>query len=82
VLPADAVPVDVMDTTEGWRMSGQLLIMMTETTRTTKDTSQAYIRSQEEYISQYYTQIEFLTAPIAIYELLKSTKKVLVATDG
>jgi hypothetical protein len=82
VLPEDAVPVDAMDTTEGWRMSGQLLIMTTETSRTTEDTFQAYIRTQDEYISQYYTQIEFLTAPIAIYELLKSTKKVLIATDG
>jgi hypothetical protein len=76
VLPEDAVPVDAMDTNEGWRMSGQLLIMTTETTRTTEDTFQAYIRTQDEYISQYYTHIEFLMAPIAIYILLKSTKNI------
>jgi hypothetical protein len=29
VLPEDAVPVDAMDTTEEWRISGQLLIMTT-----------------------------------------------------
>jgi hypothetical protein len=27
-------------------------------------------------------QLEFLTVPIKIYELLKTTKKVLIATDG
>jgi hypothetical protein len=41
-----------------------------------------YILSQEEHISQYYEQIEFLMVPMKIYELLKSTKKVLIATDG
>jgi ribonuclease HI len=39
-----------------------------------------YIMKQEEYISQYYTQIEFLLARVTIYELLKS--KVHIATDG
>jgi hypothetical protein len=52
-------------------------------TRTRKETfQQQYIRHQEEHISRYYTQLEFLMVPIKIYELLKSTKKVLIATDG
>jgi hypothetical protein len=76
--------VDAMDTNNGWRMSGQLLIINKEKTktRTRNDTFQKYIRHQEEHISQYYTQLEFLTVPIKIYELLKTTKKVLIATDG
>jgi hypothetical protein len=76
LLPEDAVPVDAMDTNNGCRMSGQLLIVNKEKTRTRKETFQEYIRNQEEHISQYYTQLEFLTVPIKIYELLKSTKKV------
>jgi hypothetical protein len=40
-----------------------------------------YILCQEEYISQYYTQIEFLMVPHKIYKLLKSTNKVNIATD-
>jgi hypothetical protein len=63
-------------------MSGQLILMKTTKTGTRKETFQEYIRSQEEYISQYYTQIEFLSTPIEIYELFKSTRKVLIATDG
>ena len=38
--------------------------------------------SQEEHVSQYYTEIDFLTAPITIYGLVKSTNKVNIATDG
>jgi hypothetical protein len=82
LLPEDAVPVDAMDTNNGWRMLGQLLIINKEKTRTRKETFQKYIRHQEEHISQYYTQLEFLTVPIKKYELLKTTKKVLIATDG
>ena len=41
-----------------------------------------YLMSQEEHISQYYTEIDFLTAPITIYGLVKSTNKVNIATDG
>jgi ribonuclease HI len=41
-----------------------------------------YLLSQEEHISQYYAQIEFLMVPMKIYELFKSTKRVLIATDG
>jgi hypothetical protein len=81
-LPEDAVPIEAMDTEEGWRMSGQLILMKTTKTGTRKETFQEYIRSQEEYISQYYTQIEFLSTPIEIYKLFKSTRKVLIATDG
>jgi hypothetical protein len=41
-----------------------------------------YIRTQEEHITQYYTQIDFIIVPHKIYDLLKSKKKVLIATDG
>jgi hypothetical protein len=74
--------VDAVDTNNRWRMSGQLLIINKEKTKTRNDTFQKYIRHQEEHISQYYTQLEFLTVPIKIYELLKTIKKVLIATDG
>jgi hypothetical protein len=81
-LPEDALPTDIMDTKEGWRISGHLPMMEKETIREEEDTSMAYLRTQEEHITQYYTQIEFLSVPIKIYELLKSTNKVHIATDG
>jgi hypothetical protein len=81
-LPDDAVPTDVMDTEEGWRVSGHLPMMTWEEKPEQNGTFMEYILSQEEHISQYYEQIEFLMVPMKIYELLKSTKKVLIATDG
>jgi hypothetical protein len=51
-------------------------------TFTRKETFMEHIRYQKDHISQYYTQIDFLTAPVTIYELIKSTKRLLIATDG
>jgi hypothetical protein len=81
-LPADAVPTDVMDTEEGWRVSKHQPMMTWEKTAVNNGTFMEYLLSQEEHISQYYEQIEFLTVPMKIYELFKSTKRVLIATDG
>jgi len=81
-LPEDAVPTDVMDTEEGWRVSGHLPMMTWEEKPAQNGTFMEYILSQEEHISQYYEQIEFFMVPMKIYELFKSTKKVLIATDG
>jgi hypothetical protein len=41
-----------------------------------------YLMTQEVHTSQYYTEINFLTVPIEIYELIKSTKKIQKTTDG
>jgi hypothetical protein len=40
------------------------------------------LMQQPEYISQYYTHIDFYTVPFQIYEHIKSPRKALVATDG
>jgi hypothetical protein len=82
LLPVDAVPTDVMDTEEGWRLSGHLPMMTWEKKTVHDGTFMEYLLSQEEHISQYYTQIEFFMVPMKIYELFKSTKRVLIATDG
>jgi hypothetical protein len=81
-LPADAVPTDVMDTEEGWRVSGHLPMMTWEEKPEQNGTFMEYLLSQEEHISQYYEQIEFFMVPMKIYDLFKSTKKVYIATDG
>jgi hypothetical protein len=71
-----------MDTKEGWRMSGQLLIMKKATHMETTEIFVEYLNGQDEHISQFYTQINFLSVPITIYKLLKSTNKIHIATDG
>jgi hypothetical protein len=82
LLPKDASPTDVMDTDEGWRVSGHLPMRNKETKIEVIANFMDYIKTQEEHVTQYYTQIDFIRVPHEIYELLKSTKKVLIATDG
>jgi hypothetical protein len=82
LLPVDASPADVMDTEDGWRITTHLPMMPRSTYRRTPATFMKYLMAQEEHISQYYTQIDFLTTPVTIYELFKSTNKVNIATDG
>jgi hypothetical protein len=71
-----------MDTEVGWRVTQHLPMRKTETKKEIPTTFVEYIRTQEEHIAQYYTQIQFLTVPHKIYEILKSTRKVNIATDG
>jgi hypothetical protein len=82
LLLEDASPTVVMDTKQGWRIPGHLPVVWREPQRVTTTTLMEYIMAHEEHISQYYTQINFLTIPIKIYELQKLSNKVIIATDG
>jgi hypothetical protein len=82
MLPMNAIPTDVMDTEEGWRISLNQPRMKTRNKRVMTDSFMKYLMTQEEHITQYYTQVDFDTIPIKIYEMLKSPRKVLIATDG
>jgi hypothetical protein len=82
ILPDDASPTDIMDTEVGWRVTQHLPIRKNETKEEIPTTFVEYIRTQEEHIAQYYTQIQFLMVPHEIYKILKSTRKVNIATDG
>jgi hypothetical protein len=82
LLPVDASPADVMDTEDGWRITTHLPMMPRNIYRGTPATFMEYLMAQEEHITQYYTQIDFLTIPVTIYELFRSTNKVNIATDG
>jgi hypothetical protein len=76
LLPVDASPADVMDTEDGWRITTRLPLMPRSTYRRTPATFMEYFMAQEEHITQYYTHIDFLTTPVTIYELFKSSNKV------
>jgi hypothetical protein len=82
ILPEDASPTDVMYTEDGWKISTHLPMRTNIPHRETPGTFMEYLLAQEEHISQYYTQIEFLSVPVTIYELLKSSKKIHIATEG
>jgi len=84
LLPVDATPTDVMDTETGWRISTHLPMKMKEQEQQgiRDETFMEYLMKQEEHITQYYTEIDFLSVPIKIYQLLKTANKIHIATDG
>ena len=71
-LPPDASPTDVMDTEEGWRVSIHQPVQLIHQNIARNETFMDYLMSQEEHVSQYYTEIKFLTVPIKIYKMIKS----------
>ncbi|OEU19894.1 hypothetical protein FRACYDRAFT_235957 [Fragilariopsis cylindrus CCMP1102] len=81
-LPNDASPTDVMDTEDGWRISEHHPIRKQDEEHEESKTIMQYLQSQEEHVSQYYAEINFLTTPFEVYELIKSPRKYNIATDG
>jgi len=79
-LPDDSVPVDVMDANDGWRIAFNQPLEILETTLSPHRSFLEALMQQPDYISQYYTQIDFHTVSLKIYEHLKSPKKALIAT--
>jgi hypothetical protein len=70
ILPEDASPTDVMDTEDGWRISTHLPMMTRNKQKEKPETLMEYLMTQEEHKSQYYTELDFLSAPVTIYKLL------------
>ena len=81
-LPDDSVPVDVKDAIDGWRIAFFQALDTCETELLSPNSFMETLMQQPEHISQYYTQIDFHTVPIRIYEHLKSFRKAHIATDG
>ena len=81
-LPDDSVPVDVNDAVEGWRIAFYQILDKVEQPMLQETSFMDLLMKQPEYISQYYTKIDFHTVPFRIYEHLKSSMRVFVATDG
>ena len=82
LLPDDASPTDVMDTDDGWRIAQHQPMDVTEEKDTEDKTFMDFLMKQEEHVTQHYTEREFHTAPIKIYEMIKSINNVNIATDG
>jgi len=81
-LPDDSVPVDVKDAVNGWRIAFYQALELPNDAQLPPHTFIETLMQQPAHISQYYTHIEFQTVPFRIYEMLKSTRKALIATDG
>ena len=81
-LPDDAVPVDVKDAVKGWRIAFYQAMEAPEEPDHSDNSFMTALLQQPEHISQYFTQVDFHTVPFQTYEYLKSSRRVLIATDG
>jgi hypothetical protein len=82
MLPEDSVPVDVKDAVDGWRIAFYQALEVPAKANAAPVTFRDTLMQQPEYISQYYTQIDFHTVPFRVYEQIKASKRALIATDG
>jgi hypothetical protein len=81
-LPIDAVPIDVHDAPNGWRITKPMTLHIKQQQISEPFTFVEKLMQQPPHILQYYTQVDFHTAPIRVYENYKTTSKALIATDG
>ena len=81
-MPGDAVTVDIAYSPRGWRVcQHQLRIKQTESLAPITDFIQ-FAQSQPDYISQYYSKIVCEILEIEMYNEMKATSKIIMATDG
>jgi hypothetical protein len=72
----------VFNAITGWIISFYQQLDIPQKPIVTTNSFMDHLLNQQEHIAQYYTEVLFHIAPIAIYEQLKSTRTALIATDG
>ena len=71
MTPEDASLTNMMDMKDEWRVSGHQPMMEKEPHTKYEATLIQHLKAQDEHISQYYVQLEFLSVlPITILSLL------------
>ena len=80
-MPNDTVPVDVAFTPLGWQVCyhSPSEPLLEETPP--KLSLVQYVKSQPEHISQYYAQLNCIIPAEEIYQAMKTTSKIIMATD-
>ena len=84
-LPDDAVPCDATDEENGWIVfDHQPLELEPSPTNDTPGVDFVrFLKSQPEYISQYYAYVDFCDNPVEFYEQLGNINlKFAIASDG
>ena len=77
----DTIPDDVVDAQQSWKVCHYQTLKLTPTALATSTDQVQFIKSQPEYISQYYANIKWEIPKVEVYQVLKETKKILMATD-
>ena len=78
----DTIPVDVVDAQQNWKVCHYQTLKPTPTAPVPSTDLVQFIKSQPEYISQYYANIKWKIHEAEVYQVLKETKKILMAKDG
>ena len=83
-IPNDAIPVDIATARHGWIICHfhTLKPQPTAAASAPRNDLVQYFKSQPAYISQYYAQIKCEIPEAEVYQALKTTKKIIMATDG
>ena len=83
-IPTDAVPVDIARACNGWLICHFHTLQPHPEVIVTVPPSDLtqFIRSQPEYISQYYANIKREVPVDEVYKILKDTKMIIMGTDG
>ena len=80
-MPNDTVPVDVAFTPLGWRVCYHYPSEPLLEETTPKLSFVQYVKSQPDHISQYYAQINCIIPAEEIYQAMKTTSNIIMATD-
>ena len=83
-MPTDSVPVDIARASDGWLICHFHTLKPQPATPAivSPDTLTQFIKSQPEYISQYYANIKWEVPEDEVYKILKDTKTIIMGTDG
>ena len=83
-MPTDSVPVDIARASDGWLICHFHTLKPQSATPAIVPpaTLTQFIKSQPEYISQYYANIKWEVPEDEVYKILKDTKTIILGTDG
>ena len=81
-MPIDTVPVDVTATDDGWRVCNHSPLLLSLPEPTPDPCFLNLFQTRPSYLSQYYSDLEFVIPPHKIYELLQKDCKIVHTTNG
>ena len=81
-MPSVAVPVDIVCIPRGWRVCQHQPRTKPPDSPTPITDFIQFAQSQPDYISQYYLEIKLERSVLDIYNKMKESKKMILATDG
>ena len=82
MMPNDTVPVDVASTPLGWRVCYHSPAKPDPKEELPALSFVQYVKSQPKHVSQYYEHINCIIPAKEIYKTMKTTSKIIMATDG